>query len=75
MLAKAIQRSRTQPQMLRALGILLSLLLLLGCFAASIALGVADIGVGDILQALTQSDGSTEHLIIRTIRVPRSITA
>ncbi|MEL6383974.1 MAG: iron ABC transporter permease [Cyanobacteria bacterium J06626_18] len=42
---------------------------------ASIALGVADIGVRDVWQALIQSDGSTEHLIIRTVRLPRSITA
>ncbi len=49
--------------------------LLVGCFVASIALGVAEIGAGDILQALLHSDGSTEHLIIRTVRVPRSLTA
>ena len=75
MLVKATPQSRTPSSTLRALGILLSLFLLLVCFVASVALGVADISAGDIIQALTQSDGSTEHLIIRTVRVPRSITA
>ncbi|WP_439343612.1 FecCD family ABC transporter permease [Vacuolonema iberomarrocanum] len=65
-------RSRTA---LLAGGIGLAMFLLLLCFMASIALGVADIGPDDILQAFTQPDGSTEHLIIRTVRVPRSITA
>ena len=73
--AKTVPVSRTQPQTLMAMGIFLGLFLLMGCFFASIALGVADIGLGEILQALTAPDGSTEHLIIRTVRVPRTITA
>jgi iron complex transport system permease protein len=42
---------------------------------ASVALGVADVGLQTVYQALRAPDGSTEHLIIRTVRVPRSLTA
>lgn len=66
---------RHTPQITLAAGILLALLGLLACFVASIALGVADIGPVEVYQALTAPDGSTAHLIIRTVRVPRSITA
>ncbi|MEM9808209.1 MAG: iron chelate uptake ABC transporter family permease subunit, partial [Cyanobacteria bacterium P01_D01_bin.56] len=51
------------------------LLLLLACFVASVGLGVADIAPVDVYRALVSPDGSTEHLIIRTVRLPRSITA
>ena len=67
------QRFRSPP--ILAIGIVLGLLGLLGCFIASVALGVADIGPLEVYRALTTPDGSTEHLIIRTVRVPRSITA
>ncbi len=66
---------RNSSQALLSAGLLLGLILLLGCFVASVALGVADIGPGAVYQALTAPDGSTEHLIIRTVRVPRSLTA
>ncbi|MEM8807320.1 MAG: iron ABC transporter permease [Cyanobacteria bacterium P01_G01_bin.38] len=73
--ARTVQRSHIQAKTLLAAGIVLGLFLLLGCFVASVALGVADIGPGEVYQALTSPDGSTGHLIIRTVRVPRSITA
>ncbi|MEM9003867.1 MAG: iron ABC transporter permease [Cyanobacteria bacterium P01_F01_bin.86] len=69
------QQTIRSRAILLTVGICLCTFLLLVCFMASIALGVADIGVGEVWQALVQSDGSTEHLIIRTVRVPRSITA
>ncbi|MGC1310538.1 MAG: iron ABC transporter permease [Phormidesmis sp.] len=75
MSAQAIQSQRAKSQTLLSAGIVLSCLLLLGCFVASIALGVADIGPVEVYQALVAPDGSTEHLIIRTVRVPRSLTA
>ena len=56
-------------------GIILGLLLLLVCFVASIALGVAEISPREVYGALTAANGSTEHLIIRTVRAPRAITA
>ncbi len=75
MFTQAIQPKRAKSKTWLATGILVSCLLLLGCFVASIALGVADIGLGEVYQALTVPNGSTEHLIIRTVRVPRSLTA
>ena len=56
-------------------GYILGAWLLLACFVASIGLGVADIAPIDVYRALASPDGSTEHLIIRTVRLPRSITA
>ena len=40
---------------------------------ASIAFGAADIDARTVWQALVAFDGSTAHLIIRTLRVPRAI--
>ncbi|EDX83768.1 ABC transporter, FeCT family, permease protein [Synechococcus sp. PCC 7335] len=66
---------RNSSQALLSVGLLLGIVLLLGCLVASIALGVADIGPGEVYRALIAPDGSTEHLIIRTVRIPRSLTA
>ncbi|PZO18381.1 MAG: iron ABC transporter permease [Leptolyngbya foveolarum] len=73
MSAHVIQHNSSKP--LLAVGLLLGSILLLGCFVASVALGVADIGPQAVYQALVAPDGSTSHLIIRTVRVPRSLTA
>jgi iron complex transport system permease protein len=68
----AIPRSSTT--LLSGLG--LATLFLAGCFALSIALGAADINLGDIWQALFAFDETvTNHLIIRTVRLPRSLIA
>ncbi|PSO83678.1 MAG: iron ABC transporter permease [Cyanobacteria bacterium QS_6_48_18] len=53
----------------------MGLLILLLCFFASLAVGAADISLGSIYTAFTAFDGSTEHLIIRTVRLPRSLIA
>lgn len=48
-------------------------LLTLGLGAGSlILLGAADIAPETVWQAVFQFDGSTEHLIIRTVRLPRA---
>ena len=73
MSTQVFQRKSTQA--LLGAGLFLGIILLLGCFIASVALGVADIGLGEVYQALVAPDGSTAHLIIRTVRVPRSLTA
>nr|WP_228054377.1 iron ABC transporter permease [Nodosilinea sp. LEGE 07298] len=49
--------------------------MLLTCLLASVLLGAADIAPGTVWQAIFQFDGSTEHLIIRTVRLPRAILA
>ncbi|MHC5746875.1 MAG: FecCD family ABC transporter permease [Nostoc sp.] len=50
------------------------LLLLLGIFA-SITYGAADISISQILTAFTNFDDSTEHIIIRSMRLPRTLIA
>jgi len=40
---------------------------------SSIAFGAADIDAATVWRALTAFDGSTDHLIIRTLRVPRAV--
>jgi len=44
-------------------------------FLASLTFGVADIHWQDLPKAFTAFDGSTSHLIITTIRLPRAIIA
>ncbi len=56
-------------------GLGLGTLLLLACLLVSVLLGAADIDPGTVGQAIFQFDGSTEHLIIRTVRLPRAILA
>ncbi len=53
------------------LGLPLGLGLLLVCLALSITLGAADISVRTVYAALFQFDESFDHLIIRTVRLPR----
>ncbi|TVQ12826.1 MAG: iron ABC transporter permease [Leptolyngbya sp. DLM2.Bin27] len=57
------------------IGLGLGALALLGCLLFSVFLGAADIAPGTVGQAIFQFDGSTEHLIIRTVRLPRAILA
>jgi len=54
---------------------MLGIIILLLCLIASITLGATDIRLGTIYEAVTAFDNSTEHLIIRTVRLPRSLIA
>ncbi|MBW4557265.1 MAG: iron ABC transporter permease [Trichormus sp. ATA11-4-KO1] len=56
-------------------GLVLGLIILLTCLIFSVTLGAADIPVETIYTALMEFDGSKEHLIIRTVRLPRSLLA
>lgn len=51
------------------------MLILLLCLVASIAYGAAEISFSTIYSALTSFDGSADHLIIRTVRLPRALIA
>lgn len=75
MFAVASKRRSNRSTLPLGLGLAIGLGLLLVCFIASVALGVADISPQTVYQALTEFDGSTNQLIIRTVRLPRSITA
>ncbi|HEY8477583.1 MAG TPA: iron ABC transporter permease [Chloroflexota bacterium] len=57
------------------MGLLVGLALLLGCAVTSTALGAADIHPVTVWTALVAFDGSAEHLIVRTVRVPRALIA
>lgn len=72
--APSVRLRKTRSEILVA-GLVVGILLLAVCFVGSVAFGVADITPTEIYRALVNPDGSTEHLIIRTVRLPRSITA
>jgi iron complex transport system permease protein len=57
------------------IGLVVSLLVLLACLVNSVSFGAADIPFNQILSSFTVFDGSREHLIIQTVRLPRSIIA
>jgi len=59
----------------RAGGFMLALAVLALCVLGSLVLGAASIPLGEVLGALLSFDGSTEHLIVRTQRVPRTLIA
>jgi iron complex transport system permease protein len=68
-------RLRRRSPCLRLAALGLSLVLLAGCVAAGLALGAADIDLKTVWQAMTAFDGSTNHLIITTVRLPRVLIA
>lgn len=66
--------ARSRPTLL--LGLLTGLALLGLALLGSVAFGAADIAPSDVWAALFAFEaGSTEHLIIRTLRVPRAAVA
>ena len=56
-------------------GLILGISILGLSLIGSITWGAADIAFSDIYQSFTAYDGSTNHLIIRTVRLPRSLIA
>ena len=56
-------------------GLILGISILGLSLIVSITWGAADIAFSDIYQSFTAYDGSTNHLIIRTVRLPRSLIA
>lgn len=56
-------------------GLILGLLILLLCLIFSVSFGAADIPLNSIYSAFTSFDNSREHLIICTVRLPRSLLA
>lgn len=64
-------KSKLDLRLPKWLGLPLGLAALLASLALSITLGAADISVQTVTAALTAFDGSFDHLIIRTVRLPR----
>lgn len=54
---------------------MLASLVLLLAFVLSLALGAAAIAPGTVVAALTAYDGSNDHVIVQTIRLPRALIA
>ena len=71
--SSSLSSKQSSAVLMVGLGVGIGLLCL--CFLASILLGAADINPATVWQALAQFDGSTNHLIIRTVRLPRAIMA
>jgi iron complex transport system permease protein len=64
-----------KDQSIRWLGLLLGVGILMVSFVASMTFGAADISLGQVYNAIFAFDNSTDHLIIRTVRLPRSLIA
>lgn len=61
--------------MMRILGLALSIGLLIFAMMSSVIFGVTRIPLSIIWQAVMEPNGSTEHLIIQTARIPRALIA
>ena len=71
----SLNRGFLQSLTLPVAGLVLGLIILLICLIFSVTLGAADISWQTVYTALTDFDGSKDHLIIRTVRLPRSLLA
>lgn len=56
-------------------GLIVGLAILLVCFVYSISLGAVEISLAQIWASFTTFDGSYHHLIVQTVRLPRSLIA
>jgi iron complex transport system permease protein len=63
------------PTFSRFAGLMLGCGLLLICLLYSITLGARDIPLPTILNSFIRFDGSFDHLVIQTVRLPRSLIA
>jgi iron complex transport system permease protein len=55
--------------------LIVCLVLLLVCLISSVTLGAAEIPIDQILTSFVNFDGSYQHLVIQTVRLPRSLIA
>ncbi|WP_427159463.1 FecCD family ABC transporter permease [Aliinostoc sp. HNIBRCY26] len=63
------------PQVSPLAGLILGVMILLICLVYSVTLGAAEIPLNKILESFIIFDGSYEHLVIQTVRLPRSLVA
>jgi iron complex transport system permease protein len=68
-------REWKKPQLSLFTGLILGLVILLICLVYSVTLGAAEIPLDKILASFVTFDGSYEHLVIQTVRLPRSLIA
>lgn len=69
------KQDRADKNFLPITGLILGIFILGLSLIASISWGAANIPFKDIYQSFLAFDGSTNHLIIRTVRLPRSLIA
>ncbi|MDB9343828.1 iron ABC transporter permease [Nodularia spumigena CS-586/05] len=74
-LTSSFNRGFLQSLTLPVAGLVIGLLILLISLLFSVTLGAADISWHTVYTALIDFDGSKDHLIIRTVRLPRSLLA
>lgn len=71
----AIAKKNISSRPLLLLGLVLGVFILIVCAIASIGAGATEIPPKTIYKAFTAFDGSTDQLIVRTLRVPRTAMA
>jgi iron complex transport system permease protein len=64
-----------KPRSPLLIGLLIGCALLLICLIYSVTLGAKDIPLPTILESFTTFDNSFDHLVIQTVRLPRSLIA
>jgi iron complex transport system permease protein len=68
-------RGFPQSLTLPVAGLILGIIVLVACLILSVTFGAANIPFNQIITAFTSFDDTREHLIIRTVRLPRSLLA
>jgi iron complex transport system permease protein len=68
-------RGWKKPELSPLAGLVLGLLILSICLVYSVTLGAAEIPLDKILASFVTFDGSYDHLVIQTVRLPRSLIA
>ncbi|WP_159940203.1 MULTISPECIES: iron ABC transporter permease [unclassified Nocardiopsis] len=71
--APTLPRPTRTRRVIRPLGLLLALGALALCVLLSVTVGAKPIPVADVWAALTAYDGTYDHDVIRTLRVPRTV--
>ncbi|HEY9691154.1 MAG TPA: iron ABC transporter permease [Oculatellaceae cyanobacterium] len=64
-----------QAKLLQIVGLCIAMIVLLICLIYSITIGARDISLTIILDSFTSFNSSFEHLVIQTVRLPRSLMA
>ncbi|MFZ5945911.1 MAG: FecCD family ABC transporter permease [Bacillota bacterium] len=64
-----------KSSLIKVIGLLVFSTLLMACFTLSILLGFTSISLDLVIEAFTSFNGSHEHLVITTTRLPRAIIA
>jgi iron complex transport system permease protein len=73
--SNASTKGKNPPHQFQLVSLVAGIFLLIGCLMLSITFGAADVDLATVWQALTAFDGSTNHLIITNVRLPRALVA